>query len=247
MRRTLIFLSLIFLSGCSMINQSRMFRTGPNYTFKNDPPSYHLKYKLAPGDIFSFFIYSNDGYKIVDIAGGSIGGGIASTLEYTIDFEGKAKLPVLGKVKIAGLSVEEAEKFLEEKYAEYYKSPFAILKILNKRVLVFPGNNSGGSIVYLKNENTSIIEVITMAGGISNSGRAKRVKLIRGDIYNPQVQLLDLSTVQGLSGANMIVQPNDIIYVETAPRISQEILAQISPVISLFSTFLFIYDLTRRK
>ena len=247
MYRIFIFLLILSLTSCSIFSPSRMFRTGPNYQYKTEPPSYFSEYKISTNDVISFILYSNDGYKIVDISGSNLSGGVNVALEFNIDHEGNAKLPILGKIKLAGLTNPEAEKILEEKYSEFYKSPFVILKVLNKKILIYNGTNSAGSILTLTHENTSIIEAITKAGGISQSGRAKRIKLIRGDMYNPEIYLIDLSTIQSLGKASMILQPNDIIYIETAPRISQEILSQITPVISLLSSFFFIYDLTRKK
>lgn len=247
MYKIFIFFALLCFSGCTSINQSIMFRTGSNYNFKNEAPKPFADYKVSPNDIVSFSLYSNDGYKIIEVStSGQSGGGISNSIEFLVDKDGNIRLPVIGKFKISGLTTAEAEKMLEEKYAEFYQKPFIILKVLNKRVLVFPGNNSMGTIVNLKNENTTLIEVITMAGGISTTGKAKRVKIIRGEINNPQIQLINLSTIEGLNQASLIVQPNDIIYIESTARISQEILTQISPIISLLATFLFIYDLTRR-
>ena len=48
---------------------------------------------------------------------------------------------------------------------------------------------------------------------------------------------MDLSTVDGLEAARTIVQANDIIYVESNPQVVREVLADVSPVAQLVTTF----------
>lgn len=62
--------------------------------------------------------------------------------------------------------------------------------------MVFTGRGSG-HVVPLDNEGMSLIEVLGLAGGITGS-KAYRVKLIRGDLRNPQVFLINLSTIEGM-------------------------------------------------
>ncbi|MFW6351649.1 MAG: hypothetical protein ACOC2E_04630 [Bacteroidota bacterium] len=81
-----------------------------------------------------------------------------------------------------------------------------------------------------------------MAGGIAD-GRAGKVKLIRGDLDDPQVFLIDLSTLEGVRNAEMVLQANDIIYVEPRERVPQRIMETIGPYLSLLSSALIIYSL----
>jgi hypothetical protein len=57
--------------------------------------------------------------------------------------------------------------------------------------------------------------------------------------------LIDLSTVNGMMQSNMLLQANDIIYVESVPRVSQEVLQQITPFISLITTLALIYQISQ--
>jgi polysaccharide export outer membrane protein len=56
-------------------------------------------------------------------------------------------------------------------------------------------------------------ELIIMRG-IPGSGKAHRIKLIRGEKANPEVYLIDLSTIDGMKKGDIVLQGNDIIYVE---------------------------------
>jgi polysaccharide export outer membrane protein len=87
----------------------------------------------------------------------------------------------------------------------------------------------------------NIIEVISMAGNLGITARADNIRLIRGVGTKPQIQVLNLTTWEGLKAANLRVEPNDIIYIEPRRRIyRQETLQDIASVFNtvggLFST-----------
>ncbi|MFA5194625.1 MAG: hypothetical protein WC401_02395, partial [Bacteroidales bacterium] len=83
---------------------------------------------------------------------------------------------------------------------------------------------------------------LAKAGGI-NDGKAHKIKLIRGDLKNPKVYIIDLSTVEGMTKANLIVQANDIIYVQPRNKIPEKIINVLAPYLTLLSTFILVYEL----
>jgi polysaccharide export outer membrane protein len=254
--RKLLLLSVIVLfiaSGCEKsINPSVMFKAPSNYTYNEQQTLTNIEYKIVPNDIIGVSVYTNDGFKLIDLTTSAVSvtattSGVSGvSTKYTVDIEGYVRLPIIGRVKIRDLTIREAEKMLEQQYATYYNKPYVILSVLNRRVLVFTGTGGIGKVVPLENENTSLVEALALAGGITETGKAFKIKLIRGDTRNPQVTLIDLSTIEGLKQTNMLLQANDIIYVEPVPRISQGILAQITPIIGILTSFLLIYDIVRR-
>jgi len=147
------------------------------------------------------------------------------------------------ETKIGGMTEKEAEKYLESIYSEFLNQPFVQIKVSNKRVIIFPGGQGGtASVLKLQNNQTSLFEALASIGGI-NDGRADKIKLIRGDLKNPQVYLIDLSTLEGMKKANLILQANDIIIVEPRAKIPQKIISEVTPYISLITTALLIYGL----
>ena len=113
----------------------------------------------------------------------------------------------------------------------------------DRRVMVFPGTGGSGTVVTLENENTTLIEALALAGGITETGKSNVIKLIRGDSRNPQVHLIDLSTVEGMTKSNMLLQANDIIYVEPVKRVSQNILAELAPIVGIVTSLLLLYEI----
>lgn len=244
----------ITFSACN-INPSIMFKVPKDYDYAIDQTIGNIEYRIAPNDIIGFAVYTNEGFKLVDLttsaesvtnrsqAGGA--GNQNTMTQFLVEPDGMVKLPIVGKVKLSGLTVREAEKQLEQQYATFYNKPFVMIRVINRRVLVFPGTGGSGRVVNLDNENTTLVEALALAGGVTNTGKAWKVKLIRGDLRNPKVMLIDLSTIEGVKSSNLLLQANDIIYVEPVPRFSQEILIQIAPIVSIITSVALIYNIAR--
>lgn len=246
----LSFLSILLLAGSCQINPSVMFKVPKKYEYATDQTIGGVEYRISANDIIGFSIYTNDGFKLIDLttAATSVTSQISSSAansadnmtNFMVEPDGLVKLPMMGKVKLAGLTVREAEKMLEKEYATFYTKPFVTLRVLNRRVMVFTGTGGAGKVVNLSNENTHLIEALALAGGLTETGKAYKIKLIRGDLRNPKVMLIDLSTIEGMKKNNLLLQANDIIYVEPVPRYSKEILAQILPLVGIFSSIALI-------
>jgi polysaccharide biosynthesis/export protein len=239
----------VFISGCGTLNPSIMFQTDSNYPYNTQQTIANIEYRISPNDVLAVSVYTNDGFKLIDVTTNTSSlndlttssGNSSSGNQFIVDIDGYVKLPIIGRTKILGMTSREADKMLEQQYAVYYTKPFVTVRVTNRRVLVFPGEGGAGKVVILTNENTTLIEALALAGGISTNGKANKVKLIRGDYRNPMVQLVDLSTVEGMKQTNMLLQANDIIYVEPTKRISQGILAQITPFVGIISGLVSVY------
>ena len=163
----------------------------------------------------------------------------AHPISYRINDLGIVKLPLLGEVKLEGLTLLQADSLLEIKYSNFYEDAFVITQYLNKRVILLGA--LGDRIIPLYNENMNLIEILALAGNISQSAKLDKIKIIRGDLKNPSIQLIDISTIQGISRANLLIQPNDIIYIEPKIKLDIELLSKtISAVTGIISSTLTI-------
>ncbi len=250
--RKLLYLSgiLLFFSSCGWLNPSIMLKTGKDYKYATIPPD-SLKvtdYKISENDLLDFHIYSNDGFKLVDLTTLGSSSGTAQrnlyNMDYLVESDGKVKLPVLGRKKLSGLTIREAELMLEEVYSAFYIKPFVTLEVTNRRVIIFPGSDGGAKVIPLKNNNTSLLEALALAGGIAEYGKARQVKLIRQNKDKNEVYLIDLSKIEGIKQGTMVLQANDIIYVEPRRRYTIKLLQEVAPIISLITSafILFTYS-----
>lgn len=164
---------------------------------------------------------------------GSRGGLGGAALVLRVEFDGFVKLPVAGRVYVEGLTARQAEMIMEDYYSEFINKPFVLVDISDKRIFLFMGAST--SVVPLVRDNITLFEVLASAGGIPDEGKADRIKLIRGDLRNPEVHLIDLSTLKGVKNANLVMQANDIVYVEVRKRYIQRGMQELAPFISLIS------------
>ncbi len=220
--KRLYFILIAFLfvfTSCATFNPSVLFRETPNFQYDKFIAGPDSIYRLAPNDIINVRILTNNGENLINVTqdvesknspNDAQFGGIPILIEY----DGSAKLPLIGRVQLSGLTRREAEDKLEELYKDQYKDPFITLTVNNRKVLVFPGTGNNAKVVNFTGDNMNLIEALAEVGGISNTGKAKKVKLIRGDLKNPKVYKIDLSTLAGMKEADLALQSGDIIYVD---------------------------------
>ncbi|MCU0445548.1 MAG: polysaccharide biosynthesis/export family protein [Microscillaceae bacterium] len=155
---------------------------------------------------------------------------------FLIQQDGIAKLPIVGAVPLAGLTLNQADSLLETKFATTYEEPFVRTRYTNKRVIVFKG--ATGLIFPLRNEKVSLIELLSATGGVDNLMRASNIRLIRGDLRNPTVYLINLRTIKGLTMHDLTLEPNDIVYIEPIRKTVFEAIGDVSPLLSLVTSIL---------
>jgi len=226
-----------------------LFKTPTDYEYDKIPDSADAEVVIAPNNLLTFNFFTGNGHILVEqaIGNGILSGGSQNSqnllnqrnqLSYLVNDDGFVKLPVIGRVDLNGLSLREAEEKLENLYSEYYNDPFVILRVQNNRVIVSPGAGGTAQVITLVNANTTLMEALAMAGGVDNRGNSSQIKLIRENRESDkrEVYLIDLSTIEGIEAADMIVQANDIIYVEPLPLIAREIVQEIAPIVTLITT-----------
>ncbi|WKN29655.1 polysaccharide biosynthesis/export family protein [Porifericola rhodea] len=203
-------------------------------------------YVLQPNDYIEVKVYTNDGELIIDpnneimreLNSGNNNQQFRQQEKpkFLIRGNGMAKLPMIGDIKLEGLTLYQADNLLAKEYSQYYEGAFVVTRYLNKRVIVLGA--TGGLVVPLENENTNLIEVLALAGGVNTQSRVDKIRLIRGDLNDPEVRLINLSTIDGMKDASLKVLPNDIIYVQPVQRIANEAVRDISPILSLVTSTL---------
>lgn len=235
----------IALGSCG-VNSNIMLKTPKDFEFapidslnetKND-------YRIDVNDIIQMRFFTNNGIKVLDISTSSVSGNQAqifnpnNTLSYVVQTDSMVDLPIIGKTNIVGKSIREAEEFIAGLYEEYYVDPFVQISVTNRRVIVFPGSGGEAKVLYLNNNNVTLMEAIALAGGITERGRAARIKLLRKTPGGKrEIYLVDLSRIDNeFQYTDIYVQANDIIYVEPVPELGKEILKEVAPIVSLISS-----------
>ncbi len=235
-------LLLLSVSSCKTLTSNRMFSTSSEYEYSSFQES-EKEYVIQPYDKLFVKVFSNKGERLIDIKGEVRN--IQNPIEYNVEFDGQVKVPTLGRTNLGGLTLREAEQKLEDLYKNYFKDPFVFIEVTNKRVLVFANGSSEGKVVKFSSENFTLIEALAQAGGISYFGKAYQIKLIRGDLTQPEVYKFNIRNLEDIKEVNFQLLTNDIIYVEERPRYASRALQEITPYLSLLTSLFTIYLLVK--
>lgn len=240
---------LLISVSCKVYKQDIMFETSENENISEAVAQANGNYIIKPNDWLKVDLFTNDGEQLIDPNFESVSSGVVNQqfqqrrdqFRFLVQSDGRIKIPVIGTIPVQGLTINEAESVAEQKFDEFYKGSFVKMSFLNKRVTVLGINNV---VVPIENENTSLLEVIALSGGIPFGSKAQNVKVIRGDLQNPEIFVIDLSSTEGMKQSIIHLQDGDVVYIEPWRRPWQETLRDASPVISLvtsITTFILVF------
>lgn len=238
----LLFVILLPLAfSCKLYTQNRMFQTEREYvvdSIRQMVEKAERRYVIQVNDYITVKVFTNGGERIIDPDLELIKPMQVKKEEpnYLVRENGFVKLPMVGDVYLEGYSLFQADSLLQTKFAEFYTNPYVLTTLANRRVIVL--GPLGGKVIPMENPNMNMIEVIALYGGITNDAKAYNLRLIRGDLKNPHVQIIDLSTIEGMKKANLQMLPNDIIYIEPVRKVLTESVRDIAPLIGVLSNLI---------
>jgi polysaccharide export outer membrane protein len=191
-------------------------------------------YVIQKNDMLKLEVYTNKGERIIDPnpelsnPTGSTVDRTRSQVNYLVDLNGVVKFPMVGEMKLEGLTLRQAESILQQEYEKFFQESFTVLTFQNKRVIVLGA--VGGQVIPLNNQNVTLAEIIAMSKGVPNDSKVSNIRIVRGD----KAFQVDLSTLEGFQAGNMIIEPGDIIYIEPIRRPFAEGLKDYAGLLSLF-------------
>jgi polysaccharide export outer membrane protein len=196
-----------------------------------------LAYKLQSNDLVNIDITSTvDGNKELlnrtfnenNVAGASE----ASIFMrgYMIDSEGNIELPFVKKVKIGGLTAEEAERLVDSKLSEYLNHINIKLRLMSYRISYLGEfNRVGTSVIY--SPKVTLLQAIANGGELTDFANRKKIVLYRTDEKGKvNTIVFDLTRKDIFNEAYFVLKPNDIIY---APPVRAKLLKSNSTNIAL--------------
>jgi len=132
---------------------------------------------------------------------------------YLVDKNGEIDFPVLGKLKVVGISRNELAEMLKEKLSEYLKNPIVTIQFLNFKVTVLGEVRNPGSYK-VNSERISILDALGMAGDLQINAKRKNVLVMREDGNEKVFSRVDLTSSELLHSPFFYLQQNDVVYVE---------------------------------
>ena len=225
---------------CSMIMLASSCRTNKKITyFQDTPDSLYLSPKnisgipyrepiIQPNDILQISILTLDpqvnnilaaanasSFTVQPGSTGAMPNSPAAVTGFLVDNNGCVELPVIGKIKVAGMSTSIARDTIHERVAVYYKNPVINVRFANFNITVL-GEVARPATYVVPNEKVSILDAIGMAGDLTIFGKRENVLLIRDSSGVKQMVRFDLNSSATLLSPYFYLRQGDVVYVEPA-------------------------------
>jgi polysaccharide export outer membrane protein len=132
---------------------------------------------------------------------------------YTVNADGMLVLPLVNDVYVAGLTLQELEQLLLERLVTIYLEPSVAVQYVDLAAFLY-GRVKKPGVTPLRATRVHLVEVLGQAGELAPGAKARKIKIIRGNLDDPQVIWVDLNQLSAISDPDLMIQPGDIIYVE---------------------------------
>ena len=245
MRKILCYLLLIFaVTSCItkkelvyMQNEKLRTNTPTNFTTP------YKEYELQPNDVLSIKVLSvqpelTNQFNIID-PNNAFGLTSPSSLflsGYSLDTDGKIKLPIIGEIKVSGLTVAQSQDLIQRNLDKYINDATVVVKLISFKFSVL-GEVRNPGYFYVYNEQANLLEALSMAGDLTQGASRENVKLIRQKPGGTEVVLLDLKDPNLVQSQYYYLKPNDVLYVEPRKtQIKRDNLVVVSAILGVLST-----------
>ena len=132
---------------------------------------------------------------------------------FMVDQNGAIQLPLIGNVKIEGLSTTEARELIQSKLISYLKEPVVSLRLINFKVSVL-GDVGKPGVYPIQNERVSVNEALSMAGDLTITAVRNNVLLVRENQGKREYIRLNMQSKDLFNSPYYYLQNNDVLYVQ---------------------------------
>ena len=132
---------------------------------------------------------------------------------YQVNQKGMILLPVIGEVKVAGMTEEAAKDVIQKRVDEYYKDAAVKVKILTYKVTVL-GEVRNPGVYYNYSKSITILDALGLANGTTDFASVKNVLVLRTTASGRKSYRLDLTAKKMLTSEAFYLLPNDVLYIE---------------------------------
>lgn len=171
---------------------------------------------FSPSDLLGIRVLALDMNAVALFNGNGVSGTDASvgvTKEYLIDNNGYIDFPLLGNLKLSGLTKKQSADLLKSKIGEFVKDPIVEVELKNFKITVLGEVNSPG-VYSIVNERVTILDALGLAGDLTINGERRNVLIIREEDGKKSFSRLDL-TCDGIFKSDLFyLTQNDVVYVE---------------------------------
>ncbi|MFN0214456.1 MAG: polysaccharide biosynthesis/export family protein [Saprospiraceae bacterium] len=211
-------LSLLLIASCVQHKQLVNFNEGPEFPSGTQPIPVLADVRIQPDDLLEIGVYAEDPAAVAPFTLQGIG---ARTKEennvsgnnYLVDKAGDIEFPVLGKIHLGGLSVEQARDSFKQKLQRYIDNPIVNVRWLNFKFTVL-GEVSRPATYTLEERSVTVLEAVGLAGDLTNYGNRKNILVIREQDGMREFGRVDLQNRNVFASPYFYLKQNDVVYVE---------------------------------
>lgn len=211
---SLLLVSTLLVTSCASRKEVVYFQNTGDFETLVDKNSFTPKFKVD--DLVNIHIstLNPEASAAFNLFRGASEGGIRpEQVDYLIDKEGEIDFPVIGKIKISGLSSEEVRSLLREKLSDYLKNPIINIRLQNFTITVLGEVNRPGTYP-VNGERITILEALGLASDLTVKGVRTNVMVIRDFDGTKVYTRIDLTQKEALSSPVYYLTQNDVVYVE---------------------------------
>ena len=157
----------------------------------------------------------NDAFDFLSklaIQQGRAGGGVGGSSGIVVNTEGEIEFAVLGNIKVAGLTIFQAEDSIQVIAAKFIPNVIVRVRMLNFRFTVL-GEVNGEKTVISATTRLTMMEAVGQAGGLSELADRSHVKVIRQNGNNAEIFYVNLLKEEYLESPYYYIQQNDVLIV----------------------------------
>ena len=132
---------------------------------------------------------------------------------FVVDSLGNIFLPIIGTVNIKNYTLQQTKEKIHSKALEFLQDPVVDVKLLSFRIQVNGEVRSPG-VYYNYKESLTILDAISMAGGITDNAKLGDIKVLRQSNNRTEVYNMDLTKKDFFNSEAFYLYPYDIVYVK---------------------------------
>jgi polysaccharide export outer membrane protein len=155
---------------------------------------------------FNLTVPANNGNNLTAIQGQQ------QLQTYLVDYDGNIDFPVLGKIKVAGLTRPQLTALLTERISAYVKDPIVNVRLSNFTITIIGEVASPGTFT-IQDERITLLEALGLANDLTIYGVRKDVLVIREVDGQKKFAKVDLRSINTINSPVYYLQQNDVIYV----------------------------------
>lgn len=188
----------------------------------------HYEIKIQPDDLMTIVVAANDRESAFpfnlssagvptllngNVSNGLMFGGQEMMQSYLVDPDGMIDFPILGKLKVGGLSRSALTQMLETKIAKYIQNPIITIRLMNFKISM-QGEVTQPGTYPINTDRITLIEAITMARDLTIYGKRNNILIIRETNGVKSYNRVDITKADFINSPFYYLAQNDVVYVE---------------------------------